>query len=146
MTPTLTAAIATFKETGDAAPLTALMPFAGFIGLQTRIDDSGQISVLSARPGIVGNTQLGAVHGGVIGALLEHAAIMQLFHQLVPEHTPKTINISIDYLRPCLADRDTVAKATVIKQGRRIANVRVVAHQDSPDRPIAAAHAHFLIG
>jgi acyl-coenzyme A thioesterase PaaI-like protein len=70
---------------------------------------------------------------------------MELFYQLGPEHTPKTVNVSIDYLRPCLANRETRARAIVVKQGRRIANVRVEAYQETPAKPVAAAHAHFLL-
>jgi acyl-coenzyme A thioesterase PaaI-like protein len=33
----------------------------------------------------------------------------------------------------------------VLKQGRRVANVRVLVWQDSFDRPVAAGHAHFLL-
>ncbi|MSP52245.1 MAG: PaaI family thioesterase, partial [Alphaproteobacteria bacterium] len=58
---------------------------------------------------------------------------------------PKTINMSIDYLRPG-RPLDTFARGSVTKQGRRIVNVRVEAWQDAPDRPIAAANAHFLLG
>jgi acyl-coenzyme A thioesterase PaaI-like protein len=57
---------------------------------------------------------------------------------------PKIVNLSVDYLRPALA-LDTFARGTVIKQGRRVANVRVEAWQNDPARPVAAAHAHFLL-
>jgi acyl-coenzyme A thioesterase PaaI-like protein len=39
-----------------------------------------------------------------------------------------------------------MARGTVVKQGRRVANVRVEAWQGDPDRPVAAAHAHFILG
>lgn len=146
MTPVLRDAIAAFRASGDAAPVHALIPYTAFVGLRTVADGAVLRTILAARPGNVGNTQLGAVHGGVVGALLEHAAIMQLFFQVDCARPPKTINVSIDYLRPCLADRETIATAQVVKQGRRIANVRVEAHQGDSARLIAAAHAHFLLG
>jgi acyl-coenzyme A thioesterase PaaI-like protein len=40
---------------------------------------------------------------------------------------------------------DTFARGRVIRQGRRVANVRAEAWQESPDKPVAAAHAHFLL-
>ncbi len=60
------------------------------------------------------------------------------------EFLPKTIDISFEYLRSG-KPRDTFAQATITKHGRRVANVRVVAWQEDPSRPIAAAHGHFLI-
>ena len=84
------------------------------------------------------------IHGGAVGALLEHAALMQRFFELELglERRPKIVNISIDYLRPCLLE-DTFAQGVIIRQGRRVANVRVDAWQSDHERVAAAAHAHF---
>jgi acyl-coenzyme A thioesterase PaaI-like protein len=57
---------------------------------------------------------------------------------------PKTITITVDYLRSGHAV-DTYARGVVTRQGRRVANVHVEAWQDDRARPIATAHAHFLI-
>jgi acyl-coenzyme A thioesterase PaaI-like protein len=57
---------------------------------------------------------------------------------------PKTINITIDYLRSGRTV-DTFARGVITRHGRRVANVRVEAWQDDPERPIAIAYAHFLI-
>jgi acyl-coenzyme A thioesterase PaaI-like protein len=40
---------------------------------------------------------------------------------------------------------ETFARAIITKHGRRVANVRAEAWQDDPARPVAAAHAHFLL-
>jgi acyl-coenzyme A thioesterase PaaI-like protein len=57
---------------------------------------------------------------------------------------PKPINFSIDYLRS-VGPRDTRGRATIVKHGRRIANVRVVAWQDDPSRPVVAGNGKFLL-
>ncbi len=57
---------------------------------------------------------------------------------------PKTIDITVDYLRSGRAV-DTWAKGILTRQGRRVANVRVEAWQEDRLRPIAIAHGHFLI-
>jgi acyl-coenzyme A thioesterase PaaI-like protein len=57
---------------------------------------------------------------------------------------PKTINITVDYLRSARV-ADTYARAVITKHGRRVANVQVRAWQGDESRPIAAAHAHFLL-
>ena len=111
---------------------------------------------------LIGNPAIPALHGGVVAALLEITAITQLGWGRVwaefeaggaraaaidegrfPKH-PKTIDITVDYLRSG-RPRDAYARATVQKLGRRVANVRVEAWQDNRDRPIAAAHGHFLM-
>jgi acyl-coenzyme A thioesterase PaaI-like protein len=80
----------------------------------------------------------------VVGAFLETAAIFQLLWQRETASVPKTINITVDYLRPA-GPQDTWAKAVVTKQGRRIANVAVEAWQSQRDKPIASANCHFLL-
>ncbi len=136
--------IADLKEGGNIAAINDLIPYARTVGLEVFYDDTGLVTVLRFRESNIGNTTIGAVHGGVIGALLEHAAMLHLIEQTEIASVPKIVNISVDYLRPCLA-ADTFARGQVIKQGRRIANVRVSAWQDTPERPVAAAHAHFLL-
>jgi len=133
------------KRGGDPAVLDAMVPYAAFVGLESRPDADGLLTVLRSRESNMGNTLIRAVHGGVVGALLEHAAIMQLIWESEPEQMPKIVNLSIDYLRPALCDKDLHARGTVIKQGRRVANVRVSAWQDDPERPVAAGHAHFVL-
>ena len=102
------------------------------------------IFVLRFSADIIGNVRLPAIHGGVIGAFLETTALATLIWASDSEYLPKTIDITIEYLRSG-KPRDTLAQATITKHGRRVANVNVVAWQDDPSRPIAAAHGHFLI-
>ena len=137
--------IAALKETGDILDINALIPYAQTVGLESFMDEQGLITVLRFRESNIGNYLIRAIHGGVVGALLEHAGIVHLLAETEAAVVPKIVNLSVDYLRPCLA-ADTFARGTVIKQGRRVANVRVVAWQETPDKPVAAAHAHFLLG
>ncbi|TVR97859.1 MAG: PaaI family thioesterase [Rhodospirillales bacterium] len=133
------------KRAGNIAAINDLIPYARAVGLEAITDDRGLVTVLRFREGNIGNNLIRAIHGGVIGALLEQAAILHLIEQTEITVVPKIVNLSVDYLRPCLA-ADTFARGRVIKQGRRIANVRAEAWQADPERPVAAAHAHFLIG
>ena len=132
------------KRAGNIASLSDTIPYAAVIGLETAEDEAGLLTVLRYRPSNIGNTQIPALHGGVVGALLEHAAILHLSHAAEGDAFPKIVNISIDYLRPC-RPADTFARGTLVKQGRRIANVRVEAWQDDPAKPVAAAHVHLLM-
>lgn len=136
--------IAVLKAAGNIADFNELIPYARTLGLEAFTDEQGLVSVLRFRESNIGNYLVRAIHGGVVGALLEHAAILQVLAATDAKVLPKIVNLSVDYLRPCLA-ADTFARGRVIRQGRRVANVRIEAWQDSPEKPVAAAHAHFLL-
>lgn len=136
--------IENLKRSDDIAAINAMIPYAQSVGLEVLSDDLGLITALRYRPSNIGNTQIPAIHGGVVGALLEHAAIMHLLIETEVDAIPKIINLSVDYLRPCVTE-DVFARGEVIRQGRRVANVRVGAWQEDPKRLVAAAHAHFLL-
>jgi acyl-coenzyme A thioesterase PaaI-like protein len=85
------------------------------------------------------------LHGGTVGALLESAAILKLLWEGSSGTVPKTVTITLDYLRSARATEDTFARATITKHGRRVASVQVLAWQREEGKPIAAAHAHFLL-
>ena len=102
------------------------------------------ITTLKADPKLTGNPWIPALHGGNIGGLLEMAAIVQLAHDQESDDLPRTINITVEYLRTGFI-KDLHAKALVTKRGRRVANVQVQCWQDDPDKPVASMHGHFLM-
>ncbi len=137
-------AIEDYKRAGRFEKINELIPYAYVLGLEAFEDKEGLVTVLRHKNTNIGNPFLPAVHGGVVGALLEHAGILHLIRETELAAIPRVINLSVDYLRPCLPG-DAFARGVVIKQGRRIANVRVEAWQQDPAKPVAAAHAHFLL-
>jgi len=143
--PTLFEQVINLKQTGDFSRISQLIPYSSFVNLELSDKDGQLITTLKQTPSNIGNTTIPAVHGGVVGALLEHAAVMEIIFSCELTHFPKIINISVDYLRPAMGLTDTYAKATVIKQGKSVSNVRVEAWQDNTQRLVAAAHAHFLM-
>jgi acyl-coenzyme A thioesterase PaaI-like protein len=141
--------IAEIRNRGTVAGYQALverMPYARLLGLSIdSIDKHGQVVTrLRFDPRVVGNPNLPAIHGGVIGAFLEMAAIFQLVREGEGDRLPKPINLTVEYLRSA-GPRDSYARATITKHGRRVANVRVQAWQSDPNRPVAVAHGHFLM-
>ncbi len=132
------------KRTGEFDPVVAAIPYARFLGMSVAERDGRPLSILAYSDKIVGNPALPAIHGGVIGAFLETAAIFQLLWEQETLHLPKTITVTVDYLRSA-GPKDTFAKGVVTKLGARIANVRVEAWQSGPDRPVAAANVNFLV-
>lgn len=134
------------KRSGDPQQIVNAIPYLRFLGVRAVLEDDGSlVCVLAFQDKIVGNPTLPAIHGGVIGSLLESAALLQLIWTIDGNEIPRTVNTSMDFLRSGQT-RDVFAKGRITKQGRRVANVRCEAWQDDPSRPIAAAHGHFLLG
>jgi uncharacterized protein (TIGR00369 family) len=140
--------LARLRERGGPADYQALLariPYAVFLGIAVEdVDAHGVVLRLRFDRRLVGNPSLPAIHGGVIGAFLEFAAILELVRQGDGERLPKPIDLTIDYLRSA-RNADAFARATITRHGRRVANVRVEAWQQSAERLVAAAHGHFLL-
>lgn len=141
---TLVELIAEAKRCGDYGPVFDAIPYARFLGITGQVRDDELVGKLTYSEPLIGNPVIPALHGGTIGALLESTAIFQLFWQAETVILPKTINLTVAYLRPG-RPVDTWARAVVTKQGRRVASVRAEAWQEDPARPIATAVAHFLV-
>jgi uncharacterized protein (TIGR00369 family) len=127
-----------------ARRLVERIPYARFLGLRAERDAEGLVCVLPFRDAIVGNARLPAVHGGVVGAFLEMTAMLGLIDQSDGERIPRPINFSVDYLRSA-GPAETRGRAEIVKLGRRVANVRVLAYQEDPSKPVAAGVGKFLV-
>lgn len=84
------------------------------------------------RPEHVG-APLPAYHGGVIAALLEHAAMLAIDTAFRP------IDIEVRFLAPARAERPLVARVLPRRTGRRAATIDVEAHQGDVTKPVAIA-------
>ena len=124
--------------------LIATIPYARFLGFSMIRDGSNVIGRMAFDERRMGNTRVRALHGGTLGALMELTAMCQLLTMSEIVRVPKTVNITVEYLRSA-QPVDTFARATVTRHGRRVANVQVVAYQDDMAKPVAAANAHFLL-
>lgn len=133
-----------FQQADGINTILTSIPYARFLGLS--VDQKGNeiTLVMKFDDKLIGNPILPALHGGVIGAFLETAAIVQLAFEMRLIALPKPIGITIDYLRSG-KPVETYARATITKQGRRVATVHAEAWQEDRTRPIAAAHGHFLL-
>jgi len=140
----LTAILDRAKREKNFGLICEAIPYVAFLGISAREEDGRIVSCLAYNERNLGNPALPALHGGVVGAFLETAAIIELFWERETVSVPKVINLTIDYLRPA-GPRESFARGTVTKLGRRIANVAVEAWQDDPAKPIATANCHFLL-
>lgn len=119
-------------------------PYVKTLGV--RFDDHGDelTGTLPYHEALVGNPLIPALHGGAIAAFMEITASAGLLAATNLLALPKPIDVSIDYLRPG-KPADVYARASVTRQGSRVANVRVEAWQERRAAPVAALHGHFLI-
>lgn len=134
-------ALPTLDAPDDPSGPFARSPFARFLGIRVG-DDGGLVMPFSER--IIGNPMLPAIHGGMTGAFLETAAIVGVTRELGAAAPPKPIGLTINYLRSGRA-RDSHARVSIVKQGRRVVAFEAQAWQDDPAKPIASAFGHFML-
>lgn len=132
------------KAKHDWSVLGAAIPYAQFLGISADDATGELLGKLTYTPALIGNSGIPALHGGTIGALLESTAIFQVLYEAETIVLPRTITITVDYLRTG-RPVDTFARGTITRQGRRVASVHVVAWQEDRERPIATANAHLLL-
>lgn len=135
------------REEGRAEDMQALVdhiPYARFMGMCVDRKGNEITMVMPFQDMLIGNPVLPALHGGAIGTFLELTSLVQLMYNTQCERLPKTVDISIDYLRSG-RPVETYGRAFVTRQGRRVANVRAEIWQEEINKPIAASHGHFLL-
>ncbi|HEY6039917.1 MAG TPA: PaaI family thioesterase [Kofleriaceae bacterium] len=141
---TLVERLAEARRSGDYQALLDAVPYSKFLGLSARADGDALITTMRFADHLIGNPALPALHGGTVGALMESAAIFELLVRAETVVLPKTITLTVDYLRSA-KPLDTHARATVTRQGRRVTNVRVEAWQEDRANLVATANAIFLV-
>ncbi|HEX2591199.1 MAG TPA: PaaI family thioesterase [Rhizomicrobium sp.] len=128
----------------DPATLIAAIPYCRHLGVSAEIDGDAVKLTMPFAQQLIGNPILPALHGGVIGSLLETAAIMQVIFETRAVKLPKPVDITVDYLRSGRA-LTSYARARIAKQGRRVINVHAEMWQEDEAKPIAALRGHFLL-
>ena len=128
----------------DPAALVAAIPYCRHLGISAEVRDDKLVLVMPFVDHLIGNPMLPAIHGGVIGSLLETAALAEIIWETRGVKMPKPVDITVDYLRSGRA-LTSYARARIAKQGRRVVNVHAEMWQDDESKPIAALRGHFLI-
>ena len=131
-------------EKPNIAELIDAVPYCRHLGIEAR-HASGRIFLeMPFGDQLIGNPILPALHGGVIGSLLETAAIATVVWETGATKLPKPVDITVDYLRSG-RPITSFARARIARQGRRVVNVHAEMWQEDENRPIAALRGHFLI-
>lgn len=152
------------KHRRDAAleALVGGIPYLRYLAIRFERRGDELTAILPYADRLIGNPMLPALHGGATAAFLETTATIALawsrlwdeiesgrldadyLDQGTMPRMPKTIDLTIDYLRSGLP-RDAYARAFINRSGRRYASVRIEAWQDNRDRLFAQATGHFLM-
>ena len=132
------------REQSNPQLLADLIPYAKAMGIGFSQEENKLVGQMDFEQILIGDIGVGALHGGTIGALLESTAIFSILWEVADTQMPKTINLTVEYLRSG-RPKTTYASAIITRHGRRVANVRATAWQEDPNKPIAAAYAHFLL-
>jgi uncharacterized protein (TIGR00369 family) len=128
----------------DVAALMAAVPYCEFLGLTASLRGEEIVLQMPFDPKLIGNPGIPALHGGVIGSLLETAAITQAIWSTRAAKIPKPVDFTVDYLRTGRAVT-SYAKARLARQGRRVVNVHAEMWQEDEARPVASLRGHFLL-
>lgn len=122
----------------------ALIPYAQLIGVEAEDQGDELVFTLAPKSENIGNPLLPALHGGVVAAYMETAAILNVMAYNKGQRIPKIIDFSIDYLRSARPEV-TYATCQLGRVGKRVVNVLVTAWQGNRKaEPIALARAHLI--
>ena len=94
---------------------------------------------------LVGNPDLGVLHGGAITTLLDAASGASVYMQLQAPTPIATLDLRVDFLGRAPRARDVYAIAECIHATSSVAFVRARAFVDDPDEPFALAASTFAI-
>ena len=89
-----------------------------------------------------GNPLLQAWHGGVVVGVLELTGALQTLKVSADEVCP-LLSANINFLRPTKGDLAVHTRAYLVRSGRQILNIDVIAWQISLQEPTAAATLTF---
>jgi uncharacterized protein (TIGR00369 family) len=128
----------------DPAKLMEAIPYCRHLGIVAAVEGGSLLLTMPFAQHLIGNPVLPALHGGVIGSLLETAAIAQVIFETRGARLPKPVDITVDYLRSGRAV-DSYARARIARQGKRVVNVHAEMWQEDEAKPVANLRGHFLI-
>ena len=141
---TIVEQVAMASTTGDWNAMIASVPYARFLGVTLEERADGLLGRMKFADHLVGNPTLPALHGGTLGALLELAAQFEVMYRAQTLMLPKTITLTIDYVRSA-KPVDTFVRARTVRQGRRVVTVQTWAWQDDERNPVAQATVKQLV-
>ncbi len=127
-------------QLASGAPHTHALGFS-FVGAE------GDVAILKCpyRDDLIGDPETGVLAGGVVTTLLDHTCGMAVWLALDKFTSIATLDLRIDYMRAAKPGLNLLARARCYKLTRSVAFVRAWAYDETPDDPVAAAQATFML-
>lgn len=97
------------------------------------------------RDDLIGDPDSGVLAGGLVTALLDHAGGLAVWVAMDSFQPIATLDLRVDYMRAAQPGQDLLAEARCYRLTGSIAFVRAWAFETSPDDPVAAAQAAYVI-
>lgn len=144
MSKTRNEALAAARETRDYQAIVDYMPYTHHLGITVAVVDDVPIFTLPFQDRLIGNPRLPAIHGGVVAALMEAAALVTVLVDEQQSRLPKPIDYALDYLRSARAEA-LHARCHILRQGRRVVAARTECWQADPEKLTAAGRVHLLL-
>lgn len=123
------------------------LPHVPFLGM--RCDEIGRgwakVSV-PYQERLVGNSETGVLHGGVITAVLDTVGWLAVAGLLPEGIAIATLDLRVDYLRPARPGQTVHTRAECAKLTSSVAFSRGIAYHDSMDAPIAHLAGTYMLG
>ena len=94
---------------------------------------------------LVGNSETGVLHGGVVTALIDETAggatVMATEHKF----SVATIDLRVDYMRPAEPRQNLYCTAYIYRLTQRVAFFEAQAFHDDASRPVAVGTGTFML-
>jgi len=121
-----------------------LSPFNRLLGIKgEKLEPGRAVLRLPVKPEFVGDPRRGALHGGVVSALIDTAGGAAAWSALAKGESVSTVDLSVDFLEPASLAAPLIAVAELVRKGNRVCHVRVAVTQG--DKLVAEGRAVFSI-
>lgn len=97
------------------------------------------------REDLIGDPDTGVLAGGLVTTLIDHAGGLAVWAAMKTFRPIATLDLRVDYMRAAAPGRDLIAEARCFRLTASIAFVRIWAFEDSPEDPVAAAQAAYVV-
>ena len=97
------------------------------------------------RSEFIGDPDSGVLSGGLVSTLLDHVGGMSVWLALNQFQSIATLDMRVDYMRAAAPGKDLLAEAECYRLNRTMAFVRAWAFEETPDNPVAASQAAYII-
>ncbi len=122
------------------------VPYAQALGFKlTHLERSRALATAPWREELVGDTESGVIHGGVVTALLDNISGVAVISALSELKSTATLDLRIDYMRAAEKGRDLIGEAECYHVTRAVAFVRAFAYHETKDKLVASASAAFAL-